>query len=91
MIREFIKTLNQEQRLVWAQKQVYIALSNALNGAKALGFDSCPMEGFSPKDFAKAPNLPKNIVPTVLAPVGFASDKPRKKLRFERDEVFQDL
>jgi nitroreductase len=90
MISGFVKSMSKSQRLVWAQKQVYIALSNAINGAKELGFDSCPMEGFIPKDFAKILKLPKHIVPTVVVPVGYANDTPRPKTRFSRDEVFQD-
>ena len=88
MMRNFEKNLTEEQKLAWAQRQVYIALGNALNGAKALGFDSCPMEGFNPQEFAKILSLPSNIVPTVLCPIGFASDKPKPKLRFAKEEVF---
>jgi nitroreductase len=90
VISGFVKSMSKSQRLVWAQKQVYIALSNAINGAKELGFDSCPMEGFVPKDFSKILKLPKHIVPTVVVPVGYANDTPRPKIRFSRDEVFQD-
>ncbi|MFT4310475.1 MAG: nitroreductase family protein, partial [Candidatus Woesearchaeota archaeon] len=38
--------LDAQLTKAWAQKQVYLAVANAINGAKALGFDSCPMEGF---------------------------------------------
>lgn len=31
----------------WASKQTYIALANMLNGAAAIGVDSCPIEGFN--------------------------------------------
>ncbi len=86
MMRNFAKGLNNEQKLAWAQKQVYIALGNALNGAKALGFDSCPMEGFDAKAYAEILKLPAHLVPAVLCPIGYGSDKPTPKMRF--DDVF---
>src|SRR3989339_1090385 len=53
MMRDFEKGMNDEKRLSWAQRQAYLALGNAVNGAKALGFDSCPMEGFDPAQYSK--------------------------------------
>ncbi|MCX8178617.1 MAG: NAD(P)H-dependent oxidoreductase [Candidatus Aenigmarchaeota archaeon] len=87
MVKSFLKSLSKEEIAVWAQKQVYIALSNALNGAKALGFDACPMEGFDPKEYSKILKLPKNLIPTVLCPIGYANDKPRKKIRLPKDDI----
>ena len=88
MLGNFITGLPKEQRLPWAQKQLYLAVSNALNGAKSLGLDSCPMEGFLPAEYAKVLHLPAHLVPTVLVPVGFGNDVPRAKLRFEKKDVF---
>jgi nitroreductase len=88
VMRGFAEGKDEAARLAWAQKQVYIALGNALNGAKSLGFDSCPMEGFDPAQYSRILNLPKNIVPTVVCPIGYAADTPRPKVRFERKEVF---
>lgn len=83
MMRGFASGMNEEQKKNWAQRQVYLALGNALNGAKSLGFDSCPMEGFDPIGYAKALGLPNHIYPVALCPIGFAADKPNPKLRFE--------
>lgn len=88
MIRGFVEGLQGEKRLAWAQKQTYLALGNGINGAKALGFDSCPMEGFEPDKFAQILGLPESIVPTVLMTIGYATDTPRPKLRFSHDEMF---
>ncbi len=88
MMRAFEKSLSDEQKLAWAQRQTYLALGNALNGAKALGFDSCPMEGFDPAEYAKILKLAPNLVPTALCPIGYASDKPKQKIRFPRKELF---
>jgi len=87
-VRGFIKRLSPEDRLSWAQRQTYIALANGMNGAKALGFDSCPMEGFDRGKVSEILGLPSHWVPTVLLPIGYANDTPRPKLRFTKEEMF---
>lgn len=88
MMRNFEKNLNEEQKLSWAQRQTFLALGNAVNGAKALGFDSCPMEGFNPVEYAKILELPENLVPTALCTIGYANDIPKPKIRFLKEDVF---
>ena len=88
MMRNFEKNLNDEQKLSWAQRQTYLALSNALNGAKSLGFDSCPMEGFDPQAYSKILDLPSNLIPTALCPIGYASDTKNHKIRFKEEDIF---
>lgn len=88
MMRGWAKGLDEQQKLSWSQRQTYLALGNAINGAKALGFDSCPMEGFSPEEYSKILKLQKNIVPTALCPIGYASDTQNQKLRFAKEEIF---
>jgi len=83
----FLKIPPAEQ-LTWAQHHVFLALGNALNGAKSLGFDSCPMGGFDPKEYTRILNLPSSLVPTMLCPVGYAADTPMPKFRFPREEIF---
>ncbi len=87
MMKDFAAGMNEEQRKTWAQKQVYIALGNALNGAKYLGFDACPMEGFSPKDYSEILKLPKNLTPTLVCPIGIAADMPMPKTRFPVKDI----
>lgn len=88
IMRNFEKGMPADAKLAWAQKQAYIALGNALNGAKSLGFDSCPMEGFEPAKYSEILGLPKNLVPTLVCPVGYAADKPHQKARFPAKDVF---
>ncbi|HIJ02108.1 NAD(P)H-dependent oxidoreductase [Candidatus Woesearchaeota archaeon] len=88
MMRGFEQQMPEDKKLIWAQKQAYIALGNAINGAKSLGFDSCPMEGFDPVEYAKILDLPKNLVAAVLCPVGYANDNPKPKIRFSKEELF---
>lgn len=88
LIRQFVARFDSVQRLAWAQRQTYIALANGMNGARALGFDSCPIEGFDPQAYKQILSLPESLVPTVVMAVGYASDTPRPKLRFHHDEMF---
>lgn len=87
MATGFAKPMSPEQRLAWSQAQTYLALGNALNGAKALGFDSCPMGGFDQKEFSRILKIPAPLVPTMLCPVGYAADKPMPKLRFAKEDI----
>ena len=73
MAAQFAGPMSPGQRLAWSQAQTYLALGNALNGAKSLGLDSCPMGGFNPDEFTRILNIPKPLVPVMLCPVGYAA------------------
>jgi len=88
MIHNAINNMNPEQQLSWTQRQLYLAVGNAINGAKTLGFDSCPMEGFNAVEYSKILKLPDNLVPTTLVPIGYAADTPRPKVRLAKEDVF---
>lgn len=88
MIDGSINNMNPEQQLSWAQRQTFLPLGNAINGAKSLGFDSCPMEGFTPAEYSKILKLPDNLVPTAIVTIGYAADTPRPKFRLPKEDVF---
>lgn len=87
MAAGFAGPMSPEQKLAWSQAQVYLALGNALNGAKALGFDSCPMGGFNPAEFSRILKIPPPLVPTMLCPIGFAADRPMQKKRYPVEDI----
>lgn len=87
VMRDFEKNMSDEQKKSWAQRQLYLALGNAVNGAKSLGFDSCPMEGFNPEEYSKILKLPSHIIPTALCSIGYAADTPRQKLRLSEEDT----
>lgn len=84
---EMTGKMSQEQKLCWAQSQLFLALGNAVNGAKSLGFDSCPMGGFDPVEYTRILKIPSPLVPTMLCPLGYAADKPMPKVRFAKEEI----
>jgi nitroreductase len=88
MIKGYVGSMSPEQRLAFAREQIHIALGNAVNGAKSLGLDSCPMGGFDPVAYADVLFLPDEYIPVVLCAVGYAADKPHTKWRLPREEVF---
>jgi nitroreductase/dihydropteridine reductase len=88
MIKGYIGSMSPEQRMTFSREQIHIALGNAVNGAKSLGLDSCPMGGFDPVAYAEVLFLPEEYIPVVLCAVGYAADKPLPKWRLPREEVF---
>ena len=88
MVRAYVGSMSPVQRMAFAREQIHIALCNAVNGAKSLGLDSCPMGGFDPAAYAEVLFLPEEYVPVVLCAVGYAVDKPNPKWRLPREEVF---
>jgi len=87
MAVQFTKPMSPDQKLAWSQAQTYLALGNALNGAKALGFDSCPMGGFDPGEFSRILKIPRPLVPVMLCPLGYAADKQMPKVRFAKEDI----
>jgi len=87
MAQQFTRDLSPEQRLAWSTAQTYLALSNAVNGAKSLELDSCPMGGFDPAGFTRILQIPAPLVPVMLCPVGYAADTQGPKMRFPLHDI----
>jgi len=87
MAQEFAGRMSPEQKLAWSMAQTYLALGNALNGAKSLGIDSCPMGGFDPAEFSRILKIPKPLVPVMLCPLGYGADTPMPKVRFAKEDI----
>ena len=96
VIEGFLANLSPDQRLVWAQRQVYIALGQLMTSAAVLGIDACPMEGFSPAEYDALLDLPdRNLTATVACALGYRADDDKyattPKARFPRDEVIETI
>lgn len=69
-----LTTRSAEERLIWAQKQCYIALGTMMLAAAERGVDHCPMEGFSGDAFDEVLGLTAhNLHATVILPIGYRS------------------
>ena len=91
-----VKVVEKDEpvKVAWAKNQIYIALGTLMTACAAMKIDSCPMEGFSPKQFDEILELDKLGLKSVLVcPVGFRADDDKyidvKKVRFSRDEVIK--
>lgn len=91
IMRTYFRDFTAEQRAQWAQRQVYLALENALLGAAALGFAACPMEGFVPEEYRRLLHIPPSLTPTVLCTLGYPAggeDVSHEKVRFPAESIF---
>ncbi|MCH8518858.1 NAD(P)H-dependent oxidoreductase [Candidatus Gracilibacteria bacterium] len=74
MMLGFISNLDENNAKAWAEKQVYIALGNALSSLAQLKIDSCPMEGFSPEKYDEILGLTElGLASVVILPIGYRS------------------
>ena len=80
--------MSSNQKIEWAKCHAYLAIGNAVNGAKSLGFDSCPMAGFDPAEYTRILKLPEHLLPTILCALGYAADKHMPKIRFSKEDIF---
>jgi nitroreductase / dihydropteridine reductase len=87
MAAQFAGKMSPEQKPAWSQAQTYLVLGNAINGAKSRGFDSCPMGESDPEEFPRILKIPPPLVPLMLCPPGYATDKPVPNVRFPKEEV----
>ncbi len=95
MLKGAIAGMDETARLMWAQKQVYIALGVLLTAAAVSGIDACPMEGFDVGKYDEILGLSADgLHTTVILPVGFRSAEEAavasKKVRFAKDLVVME-
>tara|TARA_Y100000385_G_C12987659_1_gene591386 strand:+ start:538 stop:1173 length:636 start_codon:yes stop_codon:yes gene_type:complete len=89
-----VKVVEKDEpvKVAWAKNQIYIALGTLMTACAAMRIDSCPMEGFSPKQFDEILELDKLGLKSVLVcPVGFRASDDKyidvKKVRYSKDEI----
>ncbi|MCH2235329.1 MAG: NAD(P)H-dependent oxidoreductase [Crocinitomicaceae bacterium] len=96
MIVNSILTKDVEDQEEWMDKQVYIALGQLLTTCAAMEIDSCPMEGFLPKEYDRVLGLSElNLKAVLVVPVGYrvADDAyaKNKKVRRSREKFVVEI
>lgn len=86
--------LTQDQIQNWAKQQNYIALGQMMLAAALMQIDTCPIEGFSAKEYDRILNLENTEYTTsVVLPVGYRHKDDKyahlKKVRFEESEMVE--
>ncbi|NQZ19843.1 MAG: nitroreductase family protein [Bdellovibrionales bacterium] len=62
--------VNSNHMKIWAVKSTALACENIMLTARALGYDSCPMEGYDSKMIKKILSLPRDAVPVMVISLG---------------------
>ena len=88
VLNNFLRMFPGEEGIHEAQQNAFIPAITAIYAAKSLGIDSCPMQGFDPAAYSEILELPDNLVPSIIVPLGYAADKPMPKVRFPKEEIF---
>lgn len=93
IIMNNVNNLTEDQKIIWASKQAYIALGVLLTAAAEMRIDACPMEGFQAGKFDEILGLKElGLTTTVIAPIGFRSDddviSKMAKVRKPKQELF---
>lgn len=68
-----------------------IAIQNMALMATSLGLGSCWVRLFNQKELHRVLNLPDNLVPIVLLPVGYPAQDPPPRPRLKREEIVINL
>jgi len=67
MMLNFLSNMSEEQKVIWANKQVYIALGSLMTVLAEMRIDSCAMEGISPSDYDEILGLTEKGFASVVA------------------------
>lgn len=91
-----IKEMSKDKKVNWAIRQAYIALGNLMTVCAVEQIDSCPMEGFIPKELDKVLNLDKlGLNSVLLLPVGYRAEDDMfagfKKVRKSLSDTIVEL
>ncbi len=92
-VNMMISKLDYAQRIVWAEKQAFLAVGVFVSAAAQAGVDASPMEGF---DNAKIDEIlglkEKNLTSALLFVIGYRSDEDEfatiPKVRKPKEEIF---
>jgi nitroreductase len=92
MMKYTVSSQNEDQKAVWVDKQIYLALGNLLTSLSVLGLDSCPMEGFDKVKYDEILGL-QDTSSVVVCAIGKrdGSDETQnyKKVRKSAEDLFE--
>lgn len=96
MMKANIVARTTEQKVLWAEKQAYIALGFLLETAAMLEVDAAPMEGFDAAQFDEILGLKeKGLTAAVICAVGYRSEDDeyanQPKVRRAESELFLNM
>jgi nitroreductase len=94
MMKGTIKSLDENQKSSWIDKQIYIALGFLLNTAAVIDVDACPMEGFDRAQYDEILGL-NDTTSVVVCALGYRDEtddyQNYKKVRKSQDDLFVNI
>lgn len=92
MMLGFLSRMSAEEKIIWANKQIYIALGNLMTVLAEMRIDSCAMEWINPAKYDEVLGLTEKGYSTVVAmPIGYRSSEDKyadlAKVRFPIDKM----
>lgn len=92
MATGFISHMSPETAAIWAEKQVYIALWNAMTVVASMDIDACPLEGIDPAKYDEILGLNEKWLKTVVAlAVWYRAEDDKyavsPKIRYEKNDI----
>jgi len=92
-VNTMIGKLDYNQRIVWAEKQAFLAVGVFISAAAEAGVDASPMEGFDKSKTDEILRLKeKNLASTLLFVIGYRSEDDEyariPKVRKKMEEIF---
>lgn len=68
---------------------VAMAVQNLMLLAQNLGLGSCPVGAFNENEVSKILNIPKNLHPILIVPIGYPAEKPQPPPRVSKSEAIE--
>ncbi|MBT8305670.1 MAG: NAD(P)H-dependent oxidoreductase [Maribacter sp.] len=92
LVADFSKK-NAMEVETWATNQAYLAMGNLLSFCALEEIDSCPMEGFIPKEYGRLLNLDaKGLTSVLVLPVGYrAKDDEFSRMEKVRKDISESV
>lgn len=97
MISNYVEGFDSHEPMQeWLARQSYITLGTLLTACALEKVDSCPMEGFKPKEVSEVLNLAeKELFPVLILPIGYRSEEDKnqhlRKVRKPLDEFVSKI
>ncbi|MDA3836458.1 MAG: nitroreductase family protein [Nanoarchaeota archaeon] len=88
MTSQALSSMDAEAQKRMSERELFLPAAHLSLSATDLGYASCHIGGFVSEEYRKILDLPKNLTPIVIVPVGVPADEGGQKYRFPEDEVF---
>jgi nitroreductase len=94
MMKYAVGSQSEEQKGIWIDKQIYLALGNLLTSLSVEGIDSCPMEGLDKSKYDEILGL-TDTTTVVVCPIGVRHEEDGyqhyKKVRKPIEQLFETI